>query len=188
MPETTKVSRLDDHKFAREHKELWLFIKSNIVGAMGALPELLSYMALCPFLTWLGVTYLPKFFLFDLIMTGIDDSTIYQPAVLVYSFLISTFIGQAIGFVLQRKVTFHANSNVALSSFLAILLIIFTIIASGFVGPFIVNLVGRISFLPESLVQMIGKVGGMAASVAWQYPANRFLVHRVVKKEKVEDG
>ena len=185
--EEKKVSWLDNHKLAREHKELWLFLKSNIIGALGAAPEYLAYMLLCPLLTRLGVAYLPDFFLFNIIKRSIDASTAYGTAVLVYAFLISTFIGQGIGFVLQRKVTFHANSNVALSTFLAILLIIFTIIASGIVGPFIVGLVGKITFLPEFLVQTLGKLLAMGASVAWQYPANRFLVHRV-KKEKVEDA
>ena len=184
--EKKKVSWLDNHKFAREHKEMWLFIKSNIVGAMGAIPELFSYMLLCPFFTWLGVTYLPNFFLFDIIMRGIDDATKYAPAVLVYSFLISTLIGQGLGFVFQRKLTFHANSNVALSTFLTLLLILFTIVANGFVGPGIVALVGKLSFLPESLIQMIGKVLSMMATVAWIYPANRFVIHRVVKKENPE--
>ena len=179
----TPPKKLDDHAFARRHKEAWTFIKALAVGCISAGPEVLSYMLLCPWLAYLGVTYLPRFFLFDIIVQNIDDPGGYGPAVLVYAFILSTMVGQSIGFVLSRKYAFRANCNVALSTFLTVLLIVFTIIANGFTGPWIVLGVSKIPFLTDGLIQMFGKLFSMGASTFWVYPANRFIIHRVVKEK-----
>ncbi|MCL2107205.1 MAG: hypothetical protein FWH26_09170 [Oscillospiraceae bacterium] len=177
-------ARIDSTAFALRHPEAWKFIKSVFgVGAVGAMVELLSHMLFCALLSKLNVSYLPDFFLFDLIARGIED-TVYTTAVLVYAFILSTTVGSTLGFFLNRKVVFHANANMAMSTVLTILLAVFTIIANAFVGPAIVALVSNLSFLPESVVQMLGKVLQMMAATAWIYPANRFLIHREVKKKK----
>jgi hypothetical protein len=186
-PKQGFVARLDATKFALAHPELWKFIKALCVGGLGAIPELISYMLLCSLFAKLAVTYLPNFFFFELIIRNMDES-VYAPAVQVYAFLISTAIGQAIGFILARKYAFHANANVALSTFLKIIMIVITIALNGIVGPGIVALVAKISFLAgyPSLVQLISKVLSMIVSTAWVYPSDRFIVHRVVKEKKEE--
>ena len=177
--------RLDNHKFAREHAELWKFIKACAAGACGSLPEFISYMLLCSLFNRMQVTYLPNFFFFDLIIRNMDASQ-FLPAVQVYAFLISTAIGQAVGFVVARKVAFRANSNVALSTFFKILVVLFTIGAGGIIGPGMVALLAQVAFLARypSLVQTISKIVSMAATVLWGYPADRFLIHRQVKTKQ----
>jgi hypothetical protein len=183
-PEPRKgiVARMDSTKFALGRPELWKFIKASAAGACGALPEMIVYMALCSLFTKLAVTYLPDFFFFDLIARNMD-ATEFLPAVQVYAFLISTAVGQAVGFVIARKVAFHANSNIALSTCFKILVVIFTIGANGVIGPGIVALLAKVTFLAKfpALVQVIGKLASMAATMAWGYPADRFLIHRQVK-------
>jgi len=186
-PKKGFIAKIDETKFALGHPELWKFIKALGAGACGALPELIVYMLLCSLFAKLAVTYLPDFFFFRLIIANMDES-LYAPAVQVYAFLISTALGQAIGFVLARKVAFHANANVALSTFLKIVMIAITIGLNGIVGPGIVTLVAKIAFLRPypGLVQGISKVASMAASTAWVYPSDRFIVHRVVKEKQKE--
>jgi len=187
-PKKGLVDRLDATKFALEHGELWKFIKALFVGMIGAVPELISYMLLCSLFARMAVTYLPSFFFFELIIRNMDES-IYAPAVQVYAFLISTAIGQTIGFVLARRYAFHANANVALSTFLKIVMIVVTISLNGIVGPGIVTLVARIPWVKDfpGLVQTISKVASMAVSTAWVYPSDRFIVHRR-KKEVPADA
>jgi putative flippase GtrA len=179
------VARLDNTKFALGHPELWKFIKALCVGGMSALPEMIVYMLLCSLFTKLAVSYLPDFFFFDLIVRNLEE-TQYLPAVQVYAFFISTAVGQAVGFILARKVAFHANSNVALSTFFKVLVVLFTIGANGVIGPGLVGLLARVAFLAKypSLVQLISKLASMAATMAWGYPADRFLIHRQVKPKK----
>jgi len=184
-PKKGLVARLDSTKFALAHVELWKFLKALFAGACGALPELVAYMLLCSLFTRMQVSYLPNFFFFDLIIANMDEMQ-FSPAVQVYAFLISTAVGQAVSFVLARKVAFHANANVALSTFLKVLVVLFTVAVSGVLGPAIVALVGKIAFLAKypSLAQAISKVAFMAATTAWVYPSDRFIVHRQVKSKK----
>jgi len=149
---------------------------------VGAPFELASYLLLANWLTSRSVTFLPNFFLFDLILRNADQSTTHTPAALVYAFIVSTMIGQTITFVLSRKYAFRANNNVALATFLTLVLMFVTIIANGFVGPAIVMAVGR-SGLGEGAVQTLSKMLSMLVSMAWRYPTARFLIHRVVGKK-----
>lgn len=182
-PKQGFVARIDSTGFALGHPELWKFIKAIFAGMIGSVPELLSYMLLCSLFTKMQVSYLPRFFFFDLIISNMDDTAKYAPAVLVYAFIISTFIGQFIGFILARKVAFHANANVALSTFLKIVIILITIALNGIIGPAIVLLVSKLAFLPGTLVQIVSKLASMMACTAWVYPSDRFLVHRQVKNQ-----
>ena len=181
MPEPKQgfLAKIDSSAWGVRHAELWKFLKSCIAGGMGAIPEMILYMALPSLFTARGVTWLPEFFFFDLILkTRGEETANYTLAAVVWAFVISTAVGQAIGFVLNRKVAFHADSNVALSTFLTFLLVVFTIAANAFVGPAIEAFMGRLAFLPQWLIDMATKVLSMCASVAWVYPANRFLIHR----------
>jgi len=190
-PEPKKgfVARIDNTKFALGRPELWKFIKACAAGACGALPEFITYMVLCSLFNRMQVTYLPDFFFFDLIIRNMDASQ-FLPAVQVYAFLISTAVGQAVGFVIARKVAFHANSNVALSTFFKILVVLFTVGANGIIGPGMVALLAQVAFLARypSLVQTISKIVSMAATVIWGYPADRFLIHRQVKAKQEEES
>ena len=182
-PKNQPTPRLDNHAFARNHKEVWTFLKAFGLGLMVAGPELLIYLGLCAWFTSMQVTYLPNFFLFDLILRNITDNAGHAPAVLVYAFILSTLAGQSATFVLTRKLAFRANCNAALATFLMLCLMMFTIIANGFVGPAIVALVAR-SNMTANGIQVTSKLLSMLASTAWRYPAARFVIHRIVTKKE----
>jgi len=100
--------------------------------------------------------------------------------------MVSTAFGYTLGFIINRKSTFHADSNIALSTFLNVLLIVFIVVANSFAGPAITGLLLRLSFVPETLVDTLSKVLSMLATGIFVYPANRFIIHR--KKKEVTDN
>jgi len=177
------VAKIDSTKFALAHPELWKFVKAMAAGSCGALPELIVYMLMCALFTRLAVSYLPDFFFFNLIRANMDASQ-YEPAAEVYAFLISTAVGHIIGYILERNVAFHANINVALSTFFKVIVVVVTIALNGIIGPGIVALVARIPFLRPNMVRGVSKVLSMMVSTAWVYPSDRFLVHMQVKNKK----
>jgi len=170
-----------------KRREGLLFLKSTLASAAGSVFSLASYMLLLPLLDFFDVSFLPNFFLFNLVAQNVSTASAYAPAVLVYAFILSSATGLTAGFFFNRKMVFHANSNAALSMFYNVLLILFSIIAAGFIGPWMVLLVSRIPGMPATLVQVFGKLLTMIVAIVWVYPANRFLIHRS-GKEHVEEG
>jgi len=182
MPETQEkqggITKLDGSKYALAHPEMWKFLKSCVAGGAGAIPEMILYMALAPWFSIYAWT-VPNFFFFQWLAASKDMSEGHTLAAVVYATLISTAVGQIIGFILNRKMAFHANNNVVLSLTLTFLLIVFTIAANTLVvGPGIDALMSKLGFLPQWLVDMATKILAMCISVAWVYPANRFIIHR----------
>jgi len=184
QPRKGFISRIDNSAFGQRHAELWKFIKSCIAGGMGAIPEMVLYMVLAPAFSGLILSE-PSFFFFRLLAQSKENTEGHTLAAVVYATLISTAVGQIIGFILNRKMAFRANSNVALSIFLTLLLIVFTIAANTLVvGPGVDALLSQMAFLPQWLIDMVTKILAMCASVAWVYPANRFIIHRQVQKKE----
>jgi len=187
-PKKGFVAKLDSVKFASAHPEAWKFIKSTVGGLLAALPGVVAYMWLCPYLTKIGAA-LPDFFFFNFLASTMKESAEYSIPALVYAFIASTFIGQALGFIPNRKVAFHANNNVALGTFLMICLAILTIFLNGIVGPAIAAGVFRLaawiagtatlSSGATGVLNLVIKLLSMASTLLWCYPINRFVIHRV---------
>jgi len=187
MPETREkqgaVAKLDNTKFALEHAELWKFLKSCVAGGAGAIPEMVLYMVLAPLFSKYDWS-VPNFFFFDILVRTKQSTEGHTIAAVVYAILISTAVGQVIGFILNRKMAFHANNNVVLSLTLTFLLIVVTIALNTLVvGPGIDAMMSYLTFLPQWLIDMITKILSMCISVGWVYPANRFIIHRQVKEK-----
>ncbi|MCL2107413.1 MAG: hypothetical protein FWH26_10215 [Oscillospiraceae bacterium] len=176
-------SRWDD-KMGAKHPELWKIVKWLIAGFIANVPELGVYMLCLRIFTSLGVTAVPNLFFFRFLAErGIQDPN-YTTAALVYAYMISTAIGYAIAFVINRKATFHADQNVALSTFFYVLFVILTIFLNGLIGPVLSGLTSKLAFLPDTLVQIVSKFVGMLIPGLWAYPLNRFVIHR--KKKPIE--
>ncbi len=163
--------------FFAKHSELLKFILFNIAGALSSAVELVIHFVLekWVFASLMGVA-----------IGGIFAKLGYGDKGSMLSYLISTTIGYAIAFVLNRKVSFKADSNVALSIFLYILMVIFTIFMNSFV---IGQLLDRWITVPLSnkgvgdLGILISKMIAMAVPVIWTYPCNRFIIHRKKKPD-----
>ena len=181
-----KVSRIDNHKFAREHAEVWKIIKYFGMGFIGMGPELGAYLGFARLFSALSVT-LPNFFLFNVMAKNIDADPRFTVAAMVYAGMVSTFVGQTIAFILNRKVTFRANNNPARAYALTAAMTVFTIIANAFLVPMTIGVFKLIPFFSEGLAQTIGKTVAMAWPNLWLYPMGRFVIHRV-KKDKTEEA
>ena len=99
------------------------------------------------------------------------------------SYYCSTFVGYAVAFILNRKITFHADANPFVSTILYVLMVIFTIWAKGIIGPWVSNLTN--DFLPGTVAPTVATLIGMGIPVIWTYPCNRFIIHR--KKKPVQN-
>lgn len=172
-----------DSKFSAKNPEVWKLVKWFIVATIASAPELLVQMICLYGLTALGVTN-PG--ILGFMENIIPANPQFEFAVVVYAYMLSTATGYAVAYVLNRKETFHADSNMALSIFLYVLMVIFTIFANGMVvGPMISGLVGKLR-LPAALSEIVSKLLCMAVPALWSYPLNRFVIHRKKKAPAAE--
>jgi len=179
---TSFVAHLDDTAFARGHAEFWTFLKFTAVSVLSAAFELGAQLAALAAFKVAGVSRLPDVFFFNFLAEHTEIREGYTLAMIVYAFMASTAVGYTVGFFINRKSTFHADSNIALSTFLYVLLVVFTIFANSFAGPAIEGFLPRLGFLPEGLIPVLSKVLSMLATAIWVYPANRFIIHRKTKE------
>ena len=157
-------------KFTEKHAELWKFIKFSLVGASSTLVEL-------------GVFYLLQYAVFKSILNApLPENAILNLLKLtqgkgyLYAYIISTTVGYAIAFVLNRKTTFKADSNVALSTTLYILMVVFTIFATAYLGTQFQLIMANHGY--QALGDAIGKPLAAGIATVWTYPLNRFVIHR----------
>jgi len=157
-------------EFIENHPEFYKFVKFTLVGAIGVPIEIGSY-------------YLFAYVIFKSLATTPVSIWIleYEGMGFFWSFLLSTALGEAVGFVLNRKMTFAADSNPALSIFFHMLMVVFTIFATTLLGMEILKFTatkgGSIASLGEGLAKPIVTI----LATAWIYPINRFVIHRKKK-------
>lgn len=159
--------------FTEKYKELWKFIKFSFAGASSSLVELGVHMLFI------------KVIFKDLVAQKIDNEILNMIKIdskgVLFSFIISTTVGYTIAFILNRKVTFKADSNVALSTFLYVLMVVFTILANGWIGSAITGFAAE-KGLSGGFWDLVIKIIGMAIPTLWTYPLNRFVIHRHKKE------
>jgi len=173
-------TRLDE-KLGEKHPEIWKIIKWMIVGFIANIPELGVYMLCLHGFQSLGVQNLSIFGFMEKIIPGNED---FHIAVVIYAYMISTAVGYTVAFILNRKATFHADANLALSTFLYVLMVCGIIYFNGLSGPFISKLVGLLN-MPVNISEGISKFLSMMVAGVVSYPITRFVIHRK-KKEKVQ--
>lgn len=161
--------------FTEKHAELWKFIKFSLVGASSTLVEM-------------GVFYLLQYVVFKSILHDplpenavLNLLKLTQGKGYLYAYIISTTIGYAIAFVLNRKTTFKADSNVALSTTLYVLMVVFTIFATAYLGTQFQLIMANHGY--QALGDAIGKPLAAGIATVWTYPLNRFVIHRHKKTQ-----
>ena len=162
--------------FTEKHAELWKFIKFSLVGASSTLVEM-------------GVFYLLQYVVFKSILHDplpenavLNLLKLTQGKGYLYAYIISTTIGYAIAFVLNRKTTFKADSNVALSTTLYVLMVVFSIFATAYLGTQFQLIMANHGY--QALGDAIGKPLAAGIATVWTYPLNRFVIHRHKKTQK----
>ena len=169
-------------KFTEKYAELWKFIKFSIVGFSSTLVELgvfylLQYVV---FKNTLTAPMPDNAFFHFVSFTGLADGMGY-----FYAYVISTTIGYIIAFILNRKTTFKADSNVVLSTILYIIMVIFTIGMTAWLGTQFQMFMAAKGH--QALGDAIGKPIVAALATVWTYPLNRFVIHRH-KKDTTTEG
>ena len=171
-------NRLDE-KLGAKHPEIWKIIKWMIVGFIANVPELAVYMLCLNGFQKTGVQNLSIFGFMEKIVPEKDG---YFLATVIYAYMISTAVGYTVAFILNRKATFHADANLALSTFFYVLMVCGIIYFNGISGPFISKLVGMLN-MPVNLSEGISKFLSMMVAGVVSYPITRFVIHR---KKKVQ--
>lgn len=141
MPEEKKKKDNAFVRWTEKHAEFWKFIKFNCAGALSNIPELATQLILV-----------------YLVFKCADAPESRETKIAYYC---STFVGYAVAFVLNRKITFHADANPIVSTVLYVIMVIFTIWAKGIIGPWLSQFTN--SFLPVA---------------RWHLPWRRFWVWR----------
>ena len=159
--------------FTEKHAEFWKFVKFIFAGVSSSAVELLVHMVLMRF-----VFASIKDVLIDnelLAAVGVNYKGV------LYAFLISTAVGYTIAFIMNRKITFHANANPTLSIALYVVMVLLTIFATAWLGSVLTVLAVNRGLYDTRLggaVDSLIKVAVMLAATAWTYPLNRFVIHR----------
>lgn len=162
--------------FTEKHAEIWKFIKFSIAGGGSSVVELIVHMIFLN-TVFKSLTSVP------ITSSALEMIGITSKGYL-YTYLISTTVGYAIAFILNRKITFKADSNPALSMFLYFLMVVFTIFANGWIGSAMTTF-AQAHDLTGNLWDLIIKIIGMLIPTLWTYPCNRFIIHR--KKKPAEN-
>lgn len=166
-------------KFTEKHAEIWKFIKFSIAGGSSSAIELLVHMILLN-TVFAEMTKEP-------ITSAALELIGIQSKGYLYTYLISTTVGYAIAFILNRKITFKADSNPALSMFLYFVMVVFTIFANGWIGSAMTTFAQAHS-LTGNFWDLVIKIIGMLIPTLWTYPCNRFIIHRKKKQPQGEEA
>ena len=119
MKETNAVKK--GGSFFEKHAEIWKFIKFTFAGAFSSLIEL-GVFALLQYVVFKSLNDVPVTDSPILAFLGVE----YKGY--MYSYFISTVVGYAIAFVMNRKITFKADANPLLSTVLYAIMVVCTII------------------------------------------------------------
>ena len=167
-----------ENTFIKNHQEIWKFIKFTFTG----LSTTLLYYA---------VYYL----LYYVIFRSLNDVPVTDNALLsflgiqykgdMYEFFIASLISYIASYIMNRKMTFHADSNLLLSTVLYFIMVIVTVAFSTWFGAFMMSWVrnnGHENFFVVTLVNLIV----ILVPFLWTYPLQRFVIHRQRKAPEEE--
>lgn len=155
-------------RFSSKHPELWKFIKFNITVIITSALDIASYLILLYYVFYpLNTIALEENALLALL--GIK----YKGY--LYSYLISTTIGYVAAYIINRKITFHSDINVAYSSVMYFILAVFNILVSSYIGgvfgSFIVS-----RGISSPIVEIISKFIIINIPTLWTYPLERYVI------------
>lgn len=170
--QTPAAGKNGGNKFTDKHAELWKFIKFTIAGGGSSAVELVVHMVLLS-TVFASMTGEP-------VTNSVLQFLKMESKGYAYAYFISTTIGYAIAFVLNRKITFKADSNATVSIVIYTVMVIFTIFANTWIGTVISDFIMQKGW-NNTWTDLIVKVIVMAIPTLWTYPMNRFVIHRQKK-------
>ncbi|MBE6836290.1 MAG: hypothetical protein E7515_08625 [Ruminococcaceae bacterium] len=170
--------------FAEKHGELWKFIKFSFAGVSSFIVQYIVdiFFHFVVFKSLAGQTVDNEIFRF----LGIDSQMDAA-----YAYFIAAAVGYVVSFIMNRKVTFDADSGLTSSVIMYIIMVVATVFIAawmkGFFTDFAVNKI-------PSATDDAGKITGLADAVIfilvttipflWTYPLQRFVIHRKSNKKE----
>lgn len=160
--------------FTDNHKEVWKFIKFTFTGASTAILEMLVF-AILQYIVFKSMNSVP--------VTGnrVLDFLGIEYKGYMYSYFISSVVGYTASFIMNRKITFKADSNVLLSTVLYIIMVVLTIAFNTWFGAFLGTIIKNKGY-DSVIIVMLTKLIVMLVPTLWTYPLQRFIIHRKSNK------
>ena len=153
-----------------KHKEIWKFIKFTFTGASTSILEMAAF-AFFQYVVFKSMNQTPVTDNAVLDFLGIE----YKGY--MYSYFISAVIGYTASFIMNRKLTFKADSNVFISTVIYIAMVVFTIAFNTWFGAFLGTLIKNKGY-DSFIIVMLTKLVVMIVPTLWTYPLQRFVIHR----------
>ena len=158
------------NSFIQKHQELWKFIKFTFTG----LSTTLLY-------------YVVYYLLYYVVFKSLNNVPVSDNAVLsflgiqykgdMYEFFIASLISYIASYIMNRKMTFKADSNILLSTILYVIMVLVTVAFSTWFGAFMMSWVrsnDHENFFVVTLVNLVV----ILVPFLWTYPLQRFVIHR----------
>ena len=162
--------------FVEKHKEIWKFLKFIFTGASTSVLQL-------------AVQLLLQYVIFggERFNTPIEDNAFFDFLGIGYlniflAYFISYIVGYAAAFIMNRKLTFKADSNPLVSSILYTIMVICTILVCTWMGSFFGTLLENSQWNSKFAHSVLSLVL-MQVPVLWTYPLSRFVIHRKKKED-----
>lgn len=163
-------------KLAQKHTELWKFIKFNISVLVTSAIDILSYLVLLYIVFKSSNT------------TELADNALLSLLGIrykgyLYSYLISTTLGYVSAYLINRKITFHSDVNPVYSSVLYMLLAVFNILVSSYIGSVFGTYMAAHG-LSNPVSEIISKFIIINIPTIWTYPLERYVIQINKPKKK----
>lgn len=154
--------------FSKGHPELWKFVKFNISVFITSALDIISYLFLLYFVFKGGKDIpLPDNALLSLL--GIK----YKGYLI--SYLISTSIGYISAYLINRKITFHSDINPVYSSVMYLILAVFNILVSSYIGS-VFGAFMQSNNLSTPIAEAVAKFIIINIPTLWTYPVERYVI------------
>ena len=166
--------------FIENHPELWKMIKFVFTACSTAVLEMLVF-ALLQYVVFRGMNETPVTDNAVLSFLGIR----YKGY--MYSYFISAVIGYTASYIMNRKVTFHADTNILFSTILYVIMVVVTITFNTWCGAFLGSWIKTHGY-ENVFTVMLTKLVVMLVPTLWTYPLQRFVIHqqRTLKTEEAK--
>lgn len=162
-------------RFCNKHPELWKFIKFNITVIVTSALDIISYLIFL-YIVFAKYNTTPLQGNSVLAFLGIK----YKGY--LFAYFISTTLGYVAAYLMNRKITFHSDINPVYSSVMYILLAVFNIIVSSWIGGIFGSYI-KARNLTSPIVEIISKFIIINIPTIWTYPAERYVI-QIKKKVK----
>jgi putative flippase GtrA len=177
------------NSFIEKHSEIWKFIKFSFAGVSSFI-----------------VQYIVDLLFHFVIFKGLAGQTIDNPVFkflgidsqmdAAYAYLIAAAVGYLVSFIMNRKVTFDADSGLTSSVIMYIIMVVATIFIAAWMKGFFtdyavthfawaVNDDGSVTKVADGIIFLLVTT----IPFFWTYPLQRFVIHRKSgKKDAVEEA